>query len=193
MSNIAAIIGLGNPGNNYQDTRHNAGVWAIDAIAEQYPVTWKLEKKLFCQSGQFYYNNNLVRLFKPTTYMNESGTAIMHALKYYSINLDNTLIAHDDIDLEIGKIKLKYSGGHGGHNGLRDIIRATGGNKNFTRLRIGVGKPAHKHEVHNYVLTKPSAAEMQLINNGIDNTISLLPELLQGNLEIVMNKLHTRK
>lgn len=187
---IRAIAGLGNPGEDYLNTRHNAGFWFLDLIEEQNALSWKLEKKLHAKISNYQTNGQTIRLFKPTTFMNNSGKSMVACNKYYNIALGNLLVAHDDIDLEIGQIKIKLGGGHGGHNGLRDIINALGGRKDFYRLRIGVGRPKHSSQVHDYVLKPPSKAEQSVILQRLQDALATLPDIISGEFEKAMRELH---
>ncbi len=188
---IQAIIGLGNPEQRYEITRHNAGFWFLDLISKQYDCTWRLDSKNQSSVADFQLGVDKIRLFKPTTYMNCSGRAISLLIKYYKLPVESILIAHDDIDIDPGDIRLKFDGGHGGHNGLKDIIQALGV-RNFYRLRIGVGRPNNSEEVHSYVLQKPTKSQQNIIINKLIEVIPLVPDFLQGNHHNIMNQLHTR-
>lgn len=186
MSKIQLLVGLGNPGDKYEKTRHNAGFWWIDRIA---PVTSiPLEPKFFghatkLSSGQW--------LLKPNTFMNASGKAVAAICNFYKIPPEAVLVIHDELDLPVGTAKLKKGGGHGGHNGLKDINSALG-TADYWRLRIGIGHPGERSEVVNYVLNGPSKSEMVEIETSIDNGARVLPELLAGEFEQAMLKLHTK-
>ena len=191
-SKLHCIIGLGNPGPNYAMTRHNVGFWLLDRLISDFHGQWMLEKKLHAHISQLTYENHSFKLVKPITYMNLSGKTVSSVLKYFNIEPSSVLIAHDDIDLEIGQLKLKYDGGHGGHNGLRNIFQATG-NKGFHRARIGVGHPGDKDLVHDYVLKAPNKSHQNTILDSIDNFLSYLPDLFNGKFSDVTKTLHTRE
>ncbi len=186
---IQFIVGLGNPGPSYATTRHNAGAWFIEALVKQASITLKHESKLQAWVCVTDYFGAPCRLAIPTTYMNESGLAVAALAQFYKIPVESILIAHDEIDLGVETIRLKKSGGHGGHNGLRDII-ARLGSPEFWRLRIGVGHPGHKDRVHDYVLSPPPAAEQENILSNIHRAVNIFPLLLQGKEEQAMTKLH---
>ncbi len=185
------IIGLGNPGAKYEQTRHNAGFWLLDRLAVSAGACFKTENKFHGLTAAIEMAGHRCRLLKPSTYMNRSGQSVVSNLQYYKIPLEQMLVVHDDIDLEPGCIRLKRNGGHGGHNGLRDIIAALGG-RDFYRLRIGVGHPGSRDQVVDYVLCKPSVSEYGEISAAIDQALSLVPEMLQGNFERVMQNLHSQ-
>lgn len=188
---IQLIVGLGNPGAEYEETRHNAGVWFVEKIIQQKNLSLRHEKKFHGSTGKFNFQGNEYHLLIPSTYMNESGTSVLAFAHYYKIPPENILVAHDELDLAPGTTRLKLDGGHGGHNGLRDIIRHLGG-KNFWRLRIGIGHPGEKSQVTDYVLHRPSATDRQLIDDSINEAIALLPEILSDEMHRAMNQLHTR-
>jgi peptidyl-tRNA hydrolase, PTH1 family len=187
-SGIKLLVGLGNPGDKYIATRHNAGFWWVDLVAAQTNSTLSMDAKMF---GQVAKLNGDKWLLKPTTYMNASGKSVAALANYYKINPEEILVIHDELDLPAGQSKLKFGGGHGGHNGLRDIHAAldTG---NYWRLRVGIGHPGQKHEVVNYVLKAPSKDEQQAIDDSIDDSSKVLAYLLDGDFEQAMLKLHTK-
>ena len=190
MSAIKLIVGLSNPGEQYTNTRHNAGAWFVDAAISTLndginQSSLKPERKFH---GLFGKANN-VDLLIPTTYMNESGLSVKACAKYYNVPAEAILVAHDDLDLPVGTVRLKFDGGDGGHNGLKDIISHLH-TKQFYRLRIGIGRPTHK-EVVDYVLENPSKADRQLINEAIAKACEILPLLLEGEIAKAMQKLHT--
>ncbi len=193
-NSIKLIIGLGNPGPEYEKTRHNAGFWFIDALHEKYGALspFSVNSKLNSQIAKITINNIPVLLLKPTTYMNESGNAINLVAKYYKIDPQNILVAHDELDLPVGDIRLKISGGHGGHNGLRSISQFLG-TENYNRLRIGIGHPGNKNQVTNYVLKKTSEDDFIAINNAIICAQKHIDDILTGNFDKVMKELHTKK
>jgi PTH1 family peptidyl-tRNA hydrolase len=186
---IALIVGLGNPGKEYEATRHNAGFWFVDAIARQQRLSFKPEKKFHGQLARFTLAGQDVWLLKPDTYMNLSGQAVQAVCQFYKIPLEQILVAHDELDLEPGVVRLKKGGGHGGHNGLRDIMQRMG--KEFYRLRIGIGHPGHKEKVTGHVLNKVSADDERAIEYAIDEALRVLPEVIGGDMQKAMNQLHS--
>jgi PTH1 family peptidyl-tRNA hydrolase len=188
---LKVIVGLGNPGPKYSETRHNAGFWFIEEVARKYAATFRAEKKFFGDVAKVSLEGRDIWLLKPETFMNRSGQAVKSLLSFYRLNADQLLVAHDEIDLPPGTTRLKTGGGHGGHNGLRDIINQLG-TKEFHRLRIGVGHPGSKDQVVDYVLHNPSRDERIQIDRDIDDAVSVLPELASGALELAMQKLHSK-
>ncbi len=191
-SSFDLIVGLGNPGAKYEQTRHNAGFWLLDRLAASVGACFRPENRFHGQTATVEVAGYGCRLLKPSAYMNRSGQSVVSHQHYYKTPLDRVLVVHDDIDLEPGCIRLKRGGGHGGHNGLRDIIAALG-SRDFYRLRIGVGHPGSRDEVIDYVLRRPSACERGEIDVAIDHALSLVPEILQGSIDRAMQVLHTRK
>lgn len=189
---IQLIAGLANPGKEYADTRHNAGAWLVETLAHDASVSLKPELKYHGLHGIARYQTHHCHLLIPTTFMNRSGQALQACMHYHKLAPDAILIAHDDIDLPVGTIKLKFDGGDGGHNGLKDIIRHLH-TKQFYRLRIGVGRPANSKDVVNYVLRPPSIAERQQINLALEKVYDILPLILEGHIQKAMNQLHTEK
>ena len=188
---VQLIVGLGNPGQQYEQTRHNAGASLISILSQQYVSDLKLEERFFGFIARVKIDIQDVRLLIPNTYMNLSGKSIAAFAKFYQISPENILIVHDDIDLAPGISKYKIGGGHGGHNGLKDTIRALGNNSNFARLRIGVGHPGESDEVVNFVLKKASQNEQKLIDESIINCISTIPLAVTGKWNEAMKDLHT--
>ena len=186
---IALIVGLGNPGKEYEATRHNAGFWFVDAIALQQNISFKSEKKFHGQLARFKQAGQDIWLLKPDTFMNLSGQSVQSVCQFYKIPLENILVAHDELDLEPGVARLKKGGGHGGHNGLRDIMSRMG--KEFYRLRLGIGHPGHKEKVTGHVLNKVSSDDEHAIEQAIHETLSILPEIIGGDIARAMNSLHT--
>ncbi|WP_133131037.1 aminoacyl-tRNA hydrolase [Legionella yabuuchiae] len=186
---IKLIVGLQNPGASYAQTRHNAGGWFAEQLASDYNLTFKLEKKLHSQLAQLELNNNTCKILLPLTFMNHSGLPIRAVAQFYRIKPEEILVAHDELDLPAGRLKLKTGGGHGGHNGLRDTIQQLGSN-HFHRLRVGIGHPGHKELVLNYVLGKPSSNEREAIFKAIERAIDEIPTLLTGNIAKAMNHLN---
>lgn len=188
---IELIVGLGNPGRQYEDTRHNAGAWFVERLARQYNANLSNDSKYNALTGRASINGHDVRLLIPTTFMNVSGQAVAPFANFFKIPVDKILVAHDELDLPPGIAKLKQGGGHGGHNGLRDIISKQGDNKNFARLRIGIGHPGSADKVSGFVLGKAPAQEQQLIDDAIDEALRAIPDLLGGKADKAMNRLHS--
>lgn len=189
MSGIKLFVGLGNPGDKYESTRHNAGFWWIDQIAAQTNTKLVSDAKMLGTVGKI---NQDSWLLKPGTFMNLSGRAVAALANYYKITPAQILVVHDELDLPAGSVKLKFAGGHGGHNGLKDIHAALG-TPNYWRLRIGIGHPGERSEVINFVLKPPSKDEKTAIDNSITESTKLLDLLLAGEFENAMLKLHTKK
>lgn len=190
---MKVIVGLGNPGSGYEQTRHNAGFWFVDALASQHDARFRHEKRFHGDLASVEWRGEKIYLLKPTTYMNRSGVAVASLCRFYDIAIEDVLVAHDELDLGVGALRVKCGGGHGGHNGLRDIITACGNNANFMRLRIGVGHPGNSKQVVGYVLHKPAADERQEIEAAIAAAVEAMPELHAGELQQVQQKLHSRK
>jgi PTH1 family peptidyl-tRNA hydrolase len=191
---VKLIVGLGNPGPDYADTRHNAGAFFVAEIARQYNCPLQLETKFFGHSAKFSLNNKDIRLLIPSTFMNLSGQAIAAIANFYKIAAENILVVHDELDLPPGTLKLKQGGGHGGHNGLRDTISKLANNKGFLRLRIGIGHPGHASKVTGYVLKKAPIVEFQQIEDTISEAVKWLPEICSGDRNDwakAMNHLHS--
>lgn len=182
---IKLIVGLRNPGAQYQATRHNAGEWLIQEIAENHGLSFKSNKKF---SAEICEHNKVIYAL-PTVFMNESGLPIRAISQFYKIDPEHILVAHDELDLPPGQIKLKKGGGHGGHNGLRDTIKHLG-TPNFMRLRIGIGHPGHKDKVTPFVLGKPSTDDKISISRAIDSAATHLSDIIAGKFQQVMNTLH---
>ncbi|QLB39463.1 MULTISPECIES: aminoacyl-tRNA hydrolase [Mannheimia] len=193
MSEIKLIVGLANPGTKYEDTRHNAGEWLINELARMYNVSLKEEAKYFGKVAKINTAQGEVRLLIPSTFMNLSGKAVGALANFYRIKPEEILVAHDELDLPPGSVKLKKDGGHGGHNGLKDIIAALGNNKAFYRVRIGIGHPGHKELVAAYVLGKPAPQEKALINAAVDEAARCTEILLQDGIVKAMNRLNAFK
>ena len=188
---LKVIVGLGNPGPKYTETRHNAGFWFVEEVARKYGATFRQEKKFHGEVAKVNVQGKDIWLLKPDTFMNRSGLATNSLLSFYRIAAEQLLVAHDEIDLPPGTAKLKTGGGHGGHNGLRDIINQLG-SKDFHRLRIGVGHPGSKEQVVDYVLHNASRDERILIDRDIDDAVGVMPELASGSLEQAMQILHSK-
>ena len=187
---LSLIVGLGNPGAEYANTRHNAGYWFIDRLAEQLGARWVSESKLHGLVAKVHLDGNSLLLLKPTTFMNRSGQCLSAALRYYKIEADQALVAHDELDLPPGSARFKFGGGHGGQNGLRDIKQHLG-HGDFHRLRIGIGHPGHKDRVTPWVLGRPGADDARAIEDAIDRALTHLPLALQGRMDEAMKRLHT--
>ncbi len=187
---LKLIVGLGNPGSKYAQTRHNAGFWFVEQLAERYQGRFLKEPKFSAELARITVAGHALWLLKPNTFMNRSGLSVGQFLKFYKLNLEQILVAHDELDLEPGVVRLKQGGGHGGHNGLRDIIAQVG--KEFWRLRIGIGHPGHRDQVVDYVLNRPSKSEEALIHSAIERAIENLPTILESGFEQSMNQLHRR-
>jgi PTH1 family peptidyl-tRNA hydrolase len=188
---LKVIVGLGNPGSKYTETRHNAGFWFIEEVAHQYSATFRPDKKFHGEVAKVSIAGKDIWLLKPDTFMNLSGRSVQSLLSFYRITAEQLLVAHDEIDLDPGTAKLKTGGGHGGHNGLRDIINQLG-TKDFHRLRIGVGHPGSKDQVVDFVLHNASRDERALIDRDIDDAVSVMPDLASGAFEQAMQILHSK-
>ena len=193
MSGIKLIVGLGNPGDKYTATRHNAGFWFVDLIAAQHNSKLAMDAKMFGFVGKFDAGVTIkdVWLLKPTTFMNGSGKAVAALANYYKITPAEILVVHDELDLQAGNIKLKFGGGHGGHNGLKDIHAALG-TPDYWRLRLGIGHPGERNEVINYVLKAPTKLENDALQASIHAGAGVVNFLLNGEFESAMLKLHTK-
>ncbi len=187
---LKLIVGIGNPGEQYARTRHNAGVWFVSRFADQQGVTFKEEKKFFGRTAVTFFEGQEVRLLLPTTYMNESGKSVGAIANFFKILPEEILVAHDELDLATGVIRLKQGGGLAGHNGLRDITRALAGNQSFNRLRIGVGHPGDKSGVTGHVLGKVSRDDESVIYQCIEEALRVLPQAVRGEWQPAMNALN---
>jgi PTH1 family peptidyl-tRNA hydrolase len=187
---VRIIAGLGNPEERYERTLHNAGFWFVDALARKYGGHFRYEKKFDADICRVTMHGEDVWLVKPQSYMNHSGPPVRGMLDYYRLKPSDLLVAHDEIDLQPGIVRIKEGGGHGGHNGIRDVIQHCGAD--FLRLRLGVGHPGQKDEVTNYVLKRGSSEVESAIERNIDDAIAVLPELVDGNIGAAMKKLHTK-
>ena len=186
---IKLIVGLRNPGSAYAHTRHNAGGWFVEVLAQRHSSPLKSDKKLQGELANLEINSQSCKLLLPLTFMNHSGIPVRAACQFFRFEPNEVLVVHDELDLPAGRIKLKTGGGHGGHNGLRDIISQLG-SPDFHRLRVGIGHPGHKELVLNYVLGKPSASDRQSMFDAIDRGISIIPSVLEGNIAGAMNLLN---
>jgi peptidyl-tRNA hydrolase, PTH1 family len=193
MSNhtLKLIVGLGNPGSQYRYNRHNVGVWFLDAICRQYGGELRAEPRFHGDCGRVSIDGRDIRLLFPTTFMNRSGQSVAALCHYFDIEPEHMLVAYDEIDFPVGTTKLKAGGGHGGHNGMRDIISALGGANNFYRLRIGVGHPGDKNKVANYVLSDPGKDDSISIEHDIGQAMKVLPQMVNGQWSQAMLQLHS--
>ncbi|WP_027967541.1 aminoacyl-tRNA hydrolase [Halomonas halocynthiae] len=191
MSQLKAIIGLANPGSDYEATRHNAGAWLLDALLQGTDQSLRPEKKFLGRYARIRIADQELHLLEPTTFMNRSGSAISAMCQFFKLTPEQLLIAHDELDLPPGIARYKTGGGHGGHNGLRDTISALGGNKGFHRLRIGIGHPGDARLVTNYVLGRPGKAERHAIDDAIAECLATLPLAAEGNWAKAMHRLHS--
>ncbi|MDJ0700825.1 MAG: aminoacyl-tRNA hydrolase [Woeseiaceae bacterium] len=189
-TSLRIIAGLGNPGDKYEKTLHNAGFWFVDALARKYGGSFRYEKKFGADYCRINLHGEDVWLVKPQSYMNESGGPVRGMLDYYRLRPAELLVAHDEIDLPPGTVRLKKGGGHGGHNGLRDLIRHCGAD--FMRLRLGVGHPGHKDQVTGYVLKRGSSDIQAEIERSVDEAVEIMPTLVDDGLNAAMKKLHTK-
>ncbi|ENR5391053.1 TPA: aminoacyl-tRNA hydrolase [Providencia rettgeri] len=190
MSKIKLIVGLANPGAEYAQTRHNAGAWYVDLLAERHNQPLKEEAKFFGYTARINMGGNDIRLLVPTTFMNLSGKSVAAIANFYRINLDEILVAHDELDLPPGVAKMKLGGSNGGHNGLKDIQSKFANNPNFYRLRIGIGHPGDKNKVVGFVLGKPPLSEQKLIDDAIDEAVRCTDILLADGMDKAINRLH---
>jgi PTH1 family peptidyl-tRNA hydrolase len=187
---IKLIVGLGNPEDEYKKTRHNAGFWAVDVIANKYKTHFNKSAKFFGEVAAIKANaSSDIFLLKPQTYMNLSGKAVLAMASFYKIPPEQILVIHDELDFEVGVVKLKQGGGNGGHNGLKDIDRVIG--RNYWRLRIGIDHPGDKNKVVSYVLKAPSMDDRISIDNAIDRAVGVLDKLVKGEYNDAMKLLHT--
>lgn len=190
MTPIRLIVGLGNPGSEYVDTRHNAGFWLLDDIAHKAGAHLRAENRFHAQVARANLHGHEIWLLAPQTYMNVSGQAVGALASYYKIEPEEMLVLHDELDLAPGTARLKRGGGAGGHNGLKDIITRLGAD--FWRLRIGIGHPGDKNAVSDFVLHRPSQPEEKLIRDALDQSLATLPLLAAGDMAGAMHRLHTK-
>ena len=188
---IRLLVGLGNPGPEYADTRHNAGFWWIDAVAKKLGARLSPERSYFGLVGRVNAPGGSLFLLQPMTFMNLSGKSVAALARFFKIAPDEILIAHDELDLMPGQVKMKFGGGHAGHNGLKDI-HAQLGSADYWRLRLGIGHPGVKAEVVNYVLRKPPTPEWDAIVKAVDETLPALDLMLAGDMERAMMKVHAK-
>ncbi len=189
---IKLVVGLGNPGIDYAHTRHNAGQDFVEYLAREFSANLSPDSKFFGLADRITVDGRDLRLLIPTTFMNLSGKSVAALANFFKIEPEEILVVHDELDLSPGIIKLKIGGGHGGHNGLRDIINALGNNKNFGRLRIGIGHPGSAKQVSNYVLKKAPSEEQTLIEDAIQSALPQIKTLVKGEWEAAMRDLHSK-
>ena len=192
MPAIQLIVGLGNPGPEYEPTRHNAGFWFVDELVRRCRQSFRSEQRFHGDVARCLLDGNECRLQKPMTFMNRSGQAVGSLARFFKIPLQQILVVHDELDLPPGTIRLKKGGGHGGHNGLRDLISHLG-SKDFYRFRVGIGHPGHRDQVVDYVLRKPSKEDRRQIDAAIYDALNVMPDVVEGKFEVAMNSLHVRK
>ncbi len=185
MNTIKLIVGLGNTGAQYLQTRHNAGFWLLDSLVGA--SAFQAQRKFFGEVAEY----QTLRLLKPSTMMNLSGKSVQAVAQFYKIPLSQVLVVHDELDIAPGALRLKQGGGHGGHNGLRDIIRLCG--PDFWRLRVGIGHPGHASQVVNFVLQRAPSSEQQRIDAAIDRALQNLNDIVAGRMAAAMNVLHQRE
>ena len=188
---IKLIVGLGNPGSEYAKTRHNAGFWWVDELCANERISLKPEKKFHGNTARLSLNSHDLWLLQPMTFMNASGRAVQSLVTFYKILPQEILVVHDELDLLPGTVKMKPGGGHGGHNGLKDII-AQLGTQDFWRLRIGIGHPGDRDAVIGFVLQPPRSEERALIEESIIRSLQIFPLIVRSDLQAAMLKLHTR-
>lgn len=188
---VQLIVGLGNPGPEYQYTRHNAGVWFVEQLARTYNCNLKPEAKFFGMTGKFMLAGQEYKLLVPTTYMNLSGKAVLAMAQFYKLAPEQILVVHDELALPPGSAKFKFAGGHAGHNGLRDITSKLGNNPNFYRLRLGIGHPGHKDQVTGFVLGKAPVSEQKLIDQSIEEAVACFAILARDGLVKAQSRLHS--
>lgn len=187
---IKLVVGLGNPGREYEATRHNAGFWLVDELVRKLGASFSLEGKYFAECAKAKFAGIDVWFLKPQTYMNLSGKSVQVLANFYKIQPEEILVIHDELDFMPGITKIKHGGGHGGHNGLKDIDRVIG--KNYWRIRIGIGHPGDASKVAGYVLSKPSQDDLIEIERNIDRVLSVSNELLSGDFASAQKILHTK-
>jgi PTH1 family peptidyl-tRNA hydrolase len=188
---ITLIVGLGNPGPEYTQTRHNAGQWFVEQMARRHNATLKAEPRFFGLTGKFLLQGREIKLLIPTTFMNLSGKSVLAMAQFYKIEPQQILVAHDEMALLPGTAKLKLGGGHAGHNGLKDIANKFGNNPNFYRLRLGIGHPGHKDQVTGFVLGKAPSSEQRLIDDALDESLRCVELWQAQDLVKAQHRLHS--
>ena len=191
MTPLKLIVGLGNIGMEYTDTRHNAGFWFVDELVHQHKAVFQTEKKFFCDIAKVVINRREIRLMKPTTFMNLSGQAVAAVAHFYRIHPDEILVVHDELDLPCGSLKIKQGGGNNGHNGLKDI-QARLGTPNFWRLRLGIDRAGDKNQVVSYVLKNHTAEQQVKIDESIVRALDEIETIAAGDFQAAMNRLHSK-
>lgn len=189
---IKLFVGLGNPGPEYEDTRHNAGFWWIDALARELKVNLVPERSYWGLMARTSIHGQSIWLLEPQTFMNLSGKSVGTLARFFKIQPEEILVVHDELDFEPGVVKLKLGGSHGGHNGLRDI-HAQLGSPNYWRLRVGIGHPGHKGEVASWVLKKPAPDQLKLIEHAITHSLKAWPDMVAGQMDKATLAIHTTK
>jgi len=187
---IKLVAGLGNPGSQYESTRHNVGYWFVDELIRKYNAQFKRESKFKGEVAKIYVAGHDIWLLRPDTFMNLSGQSVSALARFYKIQAEEVLVIHDELDLDPGVARLKSGGGHGGHNGLRDVSEKLG--KTYQRIRLGVGHPGHKNMVSDYVLKKPSQDDRISIERAIDDALAVFELIVAGESQKAMNELHTK-
>jgi PTH1 family peptidyl-tRNA hydrolase len=187
---LRITVGLGNPGPEHLVTRHNAGFWFVDLLAQRHGGEFRDYRKYSGETARITIAQQEIILLKPTTYMNRSGLAVRQLSEFFKIAPEEILIAHDELDLPVGSVRLKQGGGHGGHNGLRDAMAHIG--ESFWRLRLGIGHPGNKADVIDYVLTRAPRAEEDLILESVSMAADCMPLLIEQGAERAMTRLHSR-
>ena len=185
------VVGLGNPGEQYKHTRHNVGFWLVELLAKDLGSHFKTKTTCNAEIAEGSQAGRKIVLLKPTTFMNKSGIAVVKAVKFFNIDTAHILALHDELDFDIGKVRLKCAGGHAGHNGLRDVHKHLGSDA-YWRLRIGIGRPSHSNQVSNYVLQVPKQAERGQIEQGLEDFVQVWQYIVQGDFDTAMQVLHTQ-
>jgi PTH1 family peptidyl-tRNA hydrolase len=188
---IQLIVGLGNPGTEYEPTRHNAGFWFVDALARRCQQRFRAEARFHSEVARCLLEGRECRLQKPQNFMNRSGQAVRALMQFFHIPVEAILVVHDELDLPTGTVRLKTGGGHGGHNGLRDLISHLG-SRDFHRLRIGIAHPGDKHQVVDYVLKQPGKEDRRLIDAAMDDALDVMPLVIDGHMDKAMHRLHSQ-
>jgi PTH1 family peptidyl-tRNA hydrolase len=189
---IRLVVGLGNPGTQYEATRHNVGFWFVDALARREGLQFRVESRFQGLLARLTLDGSDLRLLKPTTFMNRSGQSVAAVARYFELPPEAVLVAHDELDLPAGAVRLKKGGGHAGHNGLRDIVKVLG-TRDFWRLRIGIDRPQDRAQVVNYVLSRAPREAERLVLDALDEAERCLPDVVAGDVQKAMNRLHSRR
>ena len=189
---IKLVVGLGNPGRQYEGTRHNVGFWFVDELAFRFRADWRMNKRCNAQIAQIKISENDVMLMKPLTFMNNSGASVSACVCYHQLCAENVLVVHDELDFLPGIVRFKKGGGHAGHNGLRDIVARLGVN-NFLRLRIGIGRPMGRQLVADFVLSSPNCDDRQVIRDAYEKILVKFDLLFENNLDRALSELHAKQ